>query len=136
MPVCYFENNHHKKYRCNYEIKEREHIVIKTSRSIEDNFLLFYRFIECYYKKQQISNIRTTFITYSIKVHSGYFIKNSCLRVSFDRINRTRNFRDYTVNNVDIHWIYERTKMLYTIVIDIIFHNMLGYSDYMFNMHF
>lgn len=146
------------------EIRNIPYIVIKTSRSIEDNFLLFYRFIECYYKKQQISNIRTTFITYSIKVHyaskyslsdeqienyaqeiiclrnhyvhSGYFIKNSCLRVSFDRINRTKNFRDYTVNNVDIHWIYERTKMLYRIVIDIIFHNMLGYSDYMFNMHF
>lgn len=146
------------------EIRNIPYIVMKTSRSIEDNFLMFYRFIECYYKKQQISNIRMTFITYSIKahyapkyrlsdeqienyaqeiiclrnhyVHSGYFLKNSCLRVSFDKINRKKNPRDYTVNNVDAHWIYERTKILYIIVVDIIFHRMLGYSDYKFSKHF
>lgn len=146
------------------ELRNIPYIVMKTSRSIEDNFLMFYRFIECYYKKQQISNIRTTFVTYGIKehyapkhnlseaqiesyaqeiislrnhyVHSGYFIKNSCLRISFDKINRKKNPKDYTVNNVDIHWIYDRTKILYRIAIDIIFHNMLGYSDYKFNRHF
>lgn len=146
------------------EIRNIPYIVMKTSRGIEDNFLMFYRFIECYYKKQQIRNIRTTFITYSIKVHyapkcslpdeqienyaqeiiclrnhyvhSGYYIKNSCLKVSFDRINRKKNPRDYTVNNIDIHWIYERANMLYKIVVDIIFHSMLGYSDYKFSRHF
>lgn len=146
------------------ELRNIPYIVMKTSRSIEDNFLMFYRFIECYYKKQQVSNIRTTFVTYSIKehyapkhnlseeqienyareiiclrnhyVHSGYFIKNSCLRITFDKINRKKNPRDYTVNNVDVHWIYERTKILYRIVIDIIFHNMLGYPDYKFSRHF
>lgn len=146
------------------ELRNIPYIVMKTSRSIEDNFLMFYRFIECYYKKQRISNIRTTFVTYSIKehyapkhnlseaqienyaweiiclrnhyVHSGYFIKNSCLRITFDKINRKKNPRDYTVNNVDVHWIYERTKILYRIVIDIIFHNMLGYSDYKFSRRF
>lgn len=146
------------------ELRNIPYVVMKTSRSIEDNFLMFYRFIECYYKKQQIDNIRTTFVTCSIKehyapkhnlseeqienyareiiclrnhyVHSGYFIKNSCLKISFDKINRKKNPRDYTVKNVDIHWIYERTKILYSIVIDIIFNNMLGYSDYKFSKHF
>lgn len=123
-----------------------------------------FEYKENYYKKQQIGNIRTTFVTYSIKkhytldnnlseeqienyaqeiiylrnhyVHSGYFIKNSCLRVSFEKINGKKNPRDYTVTNVDVYWIYERTKILYRIVIDIIFHNMLGYSDYNNKRHF
>lgn len=146
------------------EIRNIPYIVMKTSRSIEDNFLMFYRFIECYYKKQQISNISKTFVTYSIKehyaskyglsdeqiecyaqeiiclrnkyVHSGYYIKNSCLKVSFDKINRKKNPKDYTVNNVDVNWIYERTKMLYVIAVDIIFSNMLEYEEYKFDKHF
>lgn len=32
------------------EIRNIPYIVINTSRNIEDNFLMFYRFIECYYK--------------------------------------------------------------------------------------
>lgn len=146
------------------EIRNIPHIVMKTSRSIEDNFLMFYRFIECYYKKQQISNIRKNFITYSIKghytskhglseeqieclaqeiiclrnkyVHSGYYIKNASLKISFDKINRKKNPKDYTVNNVDVNWIYERTKILYIIAVDIIFSNMLGYDEYKFDKHF
>lgn len=27
-------------------------------------------------------------------IHSGYFIKNSCLRVSFDKINQKKSPRD------------------------------------------
>ena len=146
------------------EIRNIPYIVMKTSRSIEDNFLMFYRFIECYYKKQQISNIRKTFVTHSIKehyalkhglsdeqieclaqeivclrnkyVHSGYYIKNSCLKVSFDKINRKKNPKDYTVNNADVSWIYERTKMLYLIAVDIIFCNMLEYEEYKFDKYF
>ena len=38
--------------------------------------------------------------------------------------------------NVDFDWIYERTKILYEIVIDIIFKNMLQYENYGFNKHF
>ena len=146
------------------EIRNIPYIVMKSSRSIEDNFLMFYRFIECYYKKQQISNIRKTFVSHSIKehyavrnnlsdeeienyaqeiiclrnhyVHSGYYIKNSCLRVSFDKINRKKNPKDYTVNNIDVQWIYKRTKMLYKIAIDIIFKDLLGYDKYKFDKHF
>lgn len=85
------------------EIRNIPYIVINTSRNIEDNFLMFYRFIECYYKKQNIPNIIKRFVSYSIRnnydstingsddrlkiilqeiiclrnhyVHSGYFIK-------------------------------------------------------------
>lgn len=146
------------------EFRNIPYIVMKTSRSVEDNFLMFYRFIECYYKRQQIPGIRNKFVKYSIEqhyaikkelekeeienyaqeiislrnhyVHSGYYIKNSCLRVSFDKINGKKNPKDYTVKDVDVNWIYERTKMLYDMVIDIIFNNILGYSDYRFEKYF
>ena len=36
------------------EIRNIPYIVLNTSRNIEDNFLMFYRFVECYYKKQAI----------------------------------------------------------------------------------
>ncbi len=146
------------------EIRNIPYIVLKTSRGLEDNFLMFYRFIECYYKKQPISGIRKSFVSYSIKeynlkngelsdeeiekysqeiislrnryVHSGYYIKNSSLRVSFEKVGNRKNPKDYTVNNVDSKWIYDRAIMLYKIVIDIIFKKMLGYEEYDFKRHF
>lgn len=146
------------------EIRNIPYIVVNTSRNIEDNFLMFYRFVECYYKKQEIPDIRKKFVSYSIRehyaskvvltdeqienysqeiiclrnhyVHSGYFIKNSSLKVSFGKIDRKKDLRDYTVNNIDVKWIYERTKILYQIVLDIIFRKMLGYDDYKFKKHF
>lgn len=143
------------------EIRNIPYIIFKTPRNIEDSFLMYYRFIECYYKRQQISNIQKSFISYSMKehyiknnpmteenrekyiqeiiclrnhyVHSGYFLKNSCLKVSFDKVNRRRNPKDYTVNNIDFQWIYERTQILYKITIDIIFTKMLGYNEYKYS---
>lgn len=143
------------------EIRNIPYIIFKTPRNIEDSFLMYYRFIECYYKRQQISNIQKSFISYSMKehyiknnpmteenrekyiqeiiclrnhyVHSGYFLKNSCLKVSFDKVNRRRNPKDYTVNNIDFQWIYERTQILYKITIDIIFTKMLGYNEYTYS---
>lgn len=140
------------------EIRNIPYIIFKASRSIEDHFLTYYRFIECYYKRQQIKNIGNTFISYSIKkhyfekhpmtdeevekyvqeiiclrnqyVHSGYFLKNSCLKVSFAKGNRRRNLKDYTVNNINFDWIYKRTDILYKITIDIIFTKLLGYDEY------
>lgn len=145
------------------EIRNIPYIILKTSRSVEDSFLMFYRFIECYYKKET-PEARRKFISFGINehyankhslsenqienytqeiiclrnhyVHGGYYIKNSSLRVSFDKIGRRKNPKDYTANNVDIHWIYDRTKILYHIVIDIIYRNMLGYSEYRFTKHF
>ena len=147
------------------EIRNIPYIILNTSRNLEDNFLMFYRTIECYYKKQKIKNIVNTFIQYSITnnykkgnyknggeienlsqeiiclrnhyVHSGYYIKNNSLKIVFKNIdNNVPNPKNYTVNNVNFDWIYERTKILYDIVIDIIFSNMLGYADYKFDKHF
>lgn len=158
---CYTSIPHRKSKT---EIRNIPYIVMRTSRSVEDNFLIFYRFIECYYKKSQVPNIKRTFISYSIKehyarkktltdeqienysqeiiclrnhyVHAGYYIKNSSLRISFNRINREKNLKDYTVNNADAYWIYDRTKILYEIVIDLIFSKMLGYENYKFDKNF
>ena len=58
------------------------------------------------------------------------------LRISFDKIGRKKNPKDYTANDVDLHWIYKRTQILYRIVIDIIFKDMLGYEEYRFTRHF
>lgn len=125
---------------------------------------MFYRFIECFYKKQSIPDITSKFVSYSIRehyaeryklseeqieryaqeiislrnhyVHSGYFIKNSSLRISFEKVNKCRNPKDYTVNDVDTRWIYDRAMILYRVVIDIIFCKMLEYKDYNFKKNF
>ena len=126
---------------------------------------MLYKTIECYYKKQNIKGITSSFINYSIHnnysksknmtedeiedlarqiiclrnryVHSGYYIKNNSLRITFkDLDEKTSKLKSYTLNNVDVKWIYERTKILYTIVIDIIFKNMLEYKKYGFKRMF
>ena len=66
-------------------------------------------------------------------VHSGYYIKNNSLKITFkDLDGKTSKLKNYTLNNIDVKWIYERTKILYSIAIDIIFKNMLGYEKYKF----
>lgn len=146
------------------EIRNIPYIVLKTSRSLEDNFLMFYRFIECYYKNKE-PELAGKFILSALTkhyvpkhphftdeelekhtqeivclrnhyVHSGYYIKNSELTISFGKRGHKKDLRDYTVNNADAHWIYERTKMLYQVVIDIIFVKMLNFSEYQFTRHF
>lgn len=99
--------------------------------NIEDKFLMYTLSedeIEKYAK--EIICLRNHY------VHSGYFIKNSSLRISFDKVNGKKNPKDYTVNDVDVYWIYDRTKILYEIAIDIIFNKMLGYTDYKFKKCF
>jgi len=146
------------------EVRNIPYLIIKSSRSIEDNFLMFYRFIECYYKKQTIDGIEKSFISYSIKnnyisnnktisenidylsqeivclrnkyVHSGYYLKNNCLGIKFNDRDKQSHHDNYTVNNVDIKWIFERTDILYDIAIDIVFKNMLGFEKYTFNRRF
>lgn len=46
------------------------------------------------------------------------------------------NPKNYTENNVDVDWIYNKTKILYDIVINIILENMLGYKEYKYKKHF
>ena len=146
------------------EIRNLPYIILNTSRNLEDNFLMFYRFIECYYKQQPIENIKKTFIEFSIKnnyrnlnksneaeienlvyeivslrnhyVHEGYFINNKKLYISFPKIGEMVNTKNHIVENIDWKWIYDRTKILYEIVIDIIFRDMLGYEKYKFYKHF
>ena len=55
--------------------------------------------------------------------------------MAFDKIFeliKSKIDKNYTLNNIDVKWIYERTKILYSIAIDIIFKNMLGYEKYEF----
>ncbi len=144
------------------EVRNIPYIILNTSRNIEDNFLMFYRFIECYYKQQSIKGIKNSFIKYGIEnnykdnekiknienmvqeiiclrnhyVHNGYHIPNKKLYIAFENINNKANPKNYRVENIDFDWIYERTKILYEIVIDIIFKNMLEYDNYKFNKHF
>ena len=140
------------------EIRNIPYIILNTSRNLEDNFLMLYRFIECYYKDK---GRYTDFISYSIKnnykfkvsskledlvseiislrnhyVHNGYFIKDNSLEITYKKIKGKKNPKDHIENNVDFDWIYNRTKILYNVVIDIIFSNMLGYKNYKFNRHF
>ena len=142
------------------EIRNIPYIVMKTSRNLEDNFLMFYRFIECFYKNRKIKNFVTEGIKKHYKkvtdlsderiekysreiiclrnqyVHSGYFIKDASLEILYPKINHKKNPKDYTVKNLDAGWIYERTKLLYDIVIDIIFKELLGFDEYIYKRHF
>ncbi|MFQ7075380.1 MAG: hypothetical protein ACLRQZ_03245 [Clostridia bacterium] len=146
------------------EIRNIPYIILETSRNLEDNFLMFYRFIECYYKQQPIKDIKTTFIKYSIEnnykkvnqieeniienivyeiislrnhyVHEGYYIKDKKLYIAFPKVNGKANPKNYIAKNVDVDWIYEKTKILYEIVVDIIFRKMLNYDNYKFNKKF
>ncbi|MFT4445635.1 hypothetical protein [Parvimonas sp. G1967] len=137
------------------------YIVNSTTKSLEDNFLMFYKFIECYYQKGSNSIIKGLTDHYSsietlIKdeflgqetledfldksklnefleqtaleivklrnhyVHSGYYIKNNCLNLK----------KGKTITNINIQWIFLRTRLLYLVAIDIIFKEMLGFEKY------
>ncbi len=139
------------------EIRNIPYIIFNHSRNIEDIFLMLFKFVECYYKKQKLKNVKYDFIKYAIEynynnevkdienaaqeikalrnhyVHEGYYINKQTLEITFNKIGKKSNPKNYTLNNVDFDWIYEKTKMLYTIVIDIIFKNMLKYGKYRFD---
>ena len=121
-------------------------------RGMEDDFLMLYRFIECYYKRR---GEKTMFLTRCFEehypdkhklsdwqilcyvheicslrnhyVHSGYFIKNNALRIRFNK--ESKDERDYTVK-ADAEWINERVKLLRSMVIHIIFTGMIGIEKY------
>lgn len=146
----------------NNNIRNIRYIILKTSRSLEDNFLLFYRFIECYYKSREVTH--KNFVSRGIidhcttkhfesedaienysreiislrnhYVHSGYHIRNASLKIRFMKIDGKENPKNYTVNNVDARWIYDRTYTLYRIAIDLIFKEMLRCDTYKFDKHF
>ena len=134
------------------ETRNIPYIIIRRYRSLEDNFLTCFRFIECYYKRttnltsnsdvltqalidhpQNISNFKTLGADYKDEiialrnqyVHTGFYLKNNTL----ERKNQQGLVRA-VYPNITAEWIYERTKLLYQIVVDIIFKTMLGYDKY------
>lgn len=138
-------------------IRNIPYIILRNERGIEDTFLSYYRFIERYYKSSGIKGAANSFIEFGIRdhgnkktvskfnqeklireiislrnqyVHSGYYLRNSCLKVKYPRVNNKKNPKDYTANNIDIQWIFDRTVVLQEIVIDIIFKEMLGFDHY------
>ena len=158
LEICY-KNIPYKDSRSKF--RNIPYIVNSTTKSLEDNFLMFYKFIECYYQKGSNSIIKGLTDHYSsietlIKdefldqetlevfldkstlnefldqtaleivklrnhyVHSGYYIRNNCLKIT----------KEKTITNIDIQWIFLRTRLLYLVAIDIIFKEMLGFEKY------
>lgn len=147
-------------YACTTKIWLRNisYAVGPKARNIEDNFLLFYKFIECFYKSKNEKGIAKRFIMKSIEehdagrkyseeellklsreivclrnhyVHSGYYIKNGSLRISKpkDDDGKYKSFTPYTAT-ADVNWIYSKTELLNNITIDIIYKDILGYKSY------
>lgn len=134
------------------ETRNIPYIISRRYRSIEDNFLSCFRFVECYYKRttnltsnidvlkkalsdhpQRLSSFSTLGSNYINEivalrnqyVHTGYYLKNYTL----ERKDRHGNVVE-VYSNITFYWIYERTKLLYQLVMDIIFKAMLGYATY------
>ncbi len=135
-------------------LRNISYAVGNHSRNLEDTFLLFYKFIECFYKAKNEKGASRSFISRAIEehyvdkkyseeelkklsreivclrnhyVHSGYFIKNYCLRISQPKDDSS--FLPYTAN-VDFEWIFSRTDILNKITLDIIYREILGYEHY------
>ena len=67
--------------------------------------------------------------------HEGYFDPTSYYALTaVERQQRQERYRPYHVHHRAGR--YDHTKILYLVSIDIIFQNMLGYSDYCFSKHF
>ena len=154
LKVCYSKID----YTCTTKIWLRNisYVVANKSRNIEDNFLLYFKFIECFYKSKNEKGVARTFISKAIEehffdekytgeeleklsreiiclrnhyVHAGYFIKNNSLRISAPKNEKNSTFVPYTVS-VDFEWIFERTRIMNKITIDIIYREILGYENY------
>ncbi len=124
-----------------------------TSINIEDSFLSYYKFIECFYKNKHKQNTNC-FITDAIEeyysekeylkeelrklsrevvclrnhyIHAGYFIKNNRLKIS--KKKGDDSFEEYMAE-IDIEWLFERTSILRKITIEIIYKELLGYNGY------
>ncbi len=129
------------------------YVIMNTYRNIEDSFLLYFRFIEYFYKskKNMRENIeiigrcfhehfddqmdRERLKSHSREIvalrnhytHSGYYIDKSELFVEYDKKNKSTKGYNVTAN---YEWILRKTDIMYQMVIDIIFLEMLGYGDY------
>ena len=132
------------------------YVLFGNSRNIEDSYLLYYRFIECFYKKK---NYQSNFISKALKDSKNIYLKNFreeeidnivqeivCLRNQYVHSgyhinggNLKVKSKDGKINynaKVDFNWIYKRTKLLYYVVIDIIYKQILKINKYNYNKHF
>ena len=131
------------------------YVVMRPYRNIEDNFLMSFRFLEYYYKAKNPKWKNWKVIKEAIKhhykdkeldkktiekevreivalrnhyVHSGYYIHETKLLVTYKEDNVEKEY--YVEANVS--WLRDRVEMLYNLVIDIIFTEILGYQEYSF----
>ena len=137
------------------ETRNIPYIINRRYRSLEDNFLTCFRFIECYYKRSTNLSSNKDIITQSLSdhpqdtssfqtlgtdyideiialrnqyVHTGFYLKNNTLE------KKNQQGQVLAVySNITAEWIYERTKLLYQVVMDIIFKTMLGYNSYTYD---
>lgn len=134
------------------EIRNSKDVIITKSRHLENLFGSYYRFIECYLKKKGYKN---DFMIYALEhyynqsldcekkakeiitlrnhyIHSGYYIKNDCLKIRF---TPKENKQNYSVD-ANVKWIYNQTLILYKTAIDIIFKEILNYPEYKYKQSF
>lgn len=134
------------------EIRNSKDVILTKSRHLEDLFGSYYRFIECYLKKKGYKN---DFMIYALEhyynqsldcekkakeiitlrnhyIHSGYYIKNDCLKIRF---TPKENKQNYSVD-ANVKWIYNQTLILYKTAIDIIFKEILNYPEYKYKQSF
>lgn len=134
-------------------VRNIPYVIMDTYRNIEDVFLMYFRFVEYFYKSHMGMRKQITIMERCLKehnknhlsreqikkqaieivnlrnhyVHSGYYIAGSILRIRFDSEKKTP--LDYNVT-ADFAWIREMTNIMYRMVIDIIFTQLLGYTEY------
>ena len=140
------------------DVRNIPYVIMNSYRNIEDNFLMFYRFIEFRYKRKKHYDEQEDYVKEAIYehykcgdlcedwvqaqskeivclrnhyAHEGYYIHNSVLKINYKR----RADCNYEVI-ADFEWLYKKTKILYLMVIDIIFTEMLGFQEYDFQKRF
>lgn len=152
LKKCYTNINY--AYTTKMWLRNIPYAIGITSRNIEDSFLLYYKFVECFYKSKNEKGVSRRFIAKAIEenytcenytedelvclsreiaclrnhyVHSGYFIKNNKLKISKPKDDTA--FQEY-VADANFNWLFERTDILRKISIDIIYKEILGYDKY------
>lgn len=135
------------------DVRSLRYMVFSRQSNMEDNFLTYFRFVECYYKRTShyTSNCQllkdaiadcyrndsrmdaNRINDYSQEIvslrnhyaHKGYYLPNCSLDIIGPRRVVVR-----TERHITYEWLEERTNVLRRIVIDIVFRKMLGYQIY------
>ncbi len=139
------------------DIRNIKYIILNKNRSIEDNFLTYFRFVECYYKKKTKKRSNYRIIADAISqyykskgiiisrkeidkeadeitqlrnhyVHSGYYLRDGKLKI-YKKVGTSDPVLEREVD-ADVSWIFDKTKLLYNTAVYIIFTKLLGYQQY------